>query len=78
MTNSSNDYLYGSKIKSPQRAPGKQRIFATFVTFVSIVVPIGEIINFQAGAPGFEPRSTDPKSGVLPLHYAPMFHTKRV
>ena len=25
----------------------------------------------KAGAPGFEPRSTDPKSGVLPLHYAP-------
>jgi hypothetical protein len=24
-----------------------------------------------AGAPGFEPRSTDPKSGVLPLHHAP-------
>ena len=27
----------------------------------------------KAGAPGFEPRSTDPKSGVLPLHYAPEF-----
>src|SRR3989304_4785871 len=25
----------------------------------------------QAGAPGLEPRSTDPKSGVLPLHHAP-------
>src|SRR5574341_1676407 len=25
----------------------------------------------RAGAPGFEPRSTDPKSGVLPLHHAP-------
>ena len=24
-----------------------------------------------AGALGFEPRSTDPKSGVLPLHHAP-------
>jgi hypothetical protein len=26
----------------------------------------------KAGAPGFEPRSTDPKSGVLPLHHAPV------
>ena len=26
----------------------------------------------EAGAPGFEPRSTDPKSGVLPLHHAPI------
>ena len=26
----------------------------------------------KAGAPGFEPRSTDPKSGVLPLHHAPI------
>lgn len=25
----------------------------------------------KAGAPGFEPGSTDPKSGVLPLHHAP-------
>ena len=24
-----------------------------------------------AGAPGFEPRSTAPKAGVLPLHHAP-------
>ena len=28
--------------------------------------------GFQAGAPGFEPRFTDSKSGVLPLHHAPM------
>lgn len=28
--------------------------------------------GFQAGAPGFEPRSTDSKSGVLPLHHAPV------
>ena len=27
----------------------------------------------SAGAPGFEPGSTDSKSGVLPLHYAPLF-----
>ena len=26
-----------------------------------------------AGAPGFEPRFTDSKSGVLPLHHAPKF-----
>ena len=26
----------------------------------------------QTGAPGFEPRSTAPKAGVLPLHHAPM------
>src|SRR5512138_2188870 len=25
-----------------------------------------------AGAPGFEPRSTAPKAGVLPLHHAPV------
>lgn len=25
----------------------------------------------EAGAPGFEPRFTDSKSGVLPLHHAP-------
>ena len=29
-------------------------------------------IGNQAGAPGFEPGSTDPKSAVLPLHHAPM------
>jgi hypothetical protein len=33
-------------------------------------------IRFQAGAPGFEPGSTDPKSGVLPLHHAPMSRTR--
>ena len=35
-----------------------------------------------AGAPGFEPRSTAPKAGVLPLHHAPMrtlfYHKKWV
>ena len=29
--------------------------------------------DLLAGAPGFEPRSTDSKSGVLPLHHAPFF-----
>ena len=28
--------------------------------------------TIKAGAPGVEPRSTDSKSGVLPLHHAPM------
>src|SRR5512134_3931300 len=28
--------------------------------------------GFLAGAPGFEPRSTAPKAGVLPLHHAPV------
>jgi hypothetical protein len=28
-------------------------------------------LNKKAGALGFEPRSTDSKSGVLPLHHAP-------
>src|SRR6185436_19013800 len=29
----------------------------------------------MAGAPGFEPRSTAPKAGVLPLHHAPVRRT---
>src|SRR5512145_3095798 len=29
-------------------------------------------VSNQAGAPGFEPRSTAPKAGVLPLHHAPV------
>lgn len=33
---------------------------------------INSLIRIQAGAPGFEPGFTDPKSGVLPLHHAPM------
>lgn len=32
---------------------------------------IGSLAHQVAGAQGFEPRSTDPKSGVLPLHHAP-------
>ena len=31
-----------------------------------------EVLNF-VGPPGFEPRMTEPKSGVLPLHHGPFF-----
>ena len=34
--------------------------------------PQRDTFEKQAGAPGFEPRSTAPKAGVLPLHHAPV------
>ena len=33
---------------------------------------LSAIADGQAGVPGFEPRSTAPKAGVLPLHHTPV------
>jgi hypothetical protein len=39
---------------------------------------LGVFKKVKAGAPGFEPRSTDSKSGVLPLHHAPITASGRI
>lgn len=52
------------------RAP-KTRVYASSTTGASHV-PCSFVFSFMAGALGFEPRLTVPKTVVLPLHHAPI------